>query len=50
MKYKDEMEVMFWKGENKYSGRAKHNSVLGVESDSETGLITVSMEHWYVRY
>lgn len=45
MKYSSEMHLTFWKGENKYSGRAKHNSVLGVESDSETGLITVSMEH-----
>lgn len=45
MKYSSEMHVTFWKGENKYSGRAKHNSVLRVESDYGSDLITISMEH-----
>lgn len=45
MKYSSEMHVTFWKGENKYTDEAKHNSVLRVESDSESELITVSIEH-----
>jgi hypothetical protein len=45
MKYSSEIHVTFWNGENKYSDRAKHNSVLRVESDSDSGSITVGIEH-----
>lgn len=48
MKYKDEMEVMFWHGINRYGVAATHQSNLRVEIVSppnEHGLARISIEH-----
>lgn len=48
MKYKDEMEVMFWHGTNRDGVTATHQSNLRVEIASppiEHGLARISIEH-----
>ena len=48
MKYKDEMEVMFWHGTNRDGVTATHQSSLRVEIVSpptEHGLARISIEH-----
>jgi hypothetical protein len=48
MKYKDEIEVMFWHGINRNGATATHQSILRVEiafPPSEHGLVRISIEH-----
>jgi hypothetical protein len=48
MKYKDEIEVMFWHGINRDGATATHQSILRVEiafPPSEHGLARIGIEH-----
>ena len=48
MKYKDEIEVMFWNGTNRDGAVVTHQSTLRVEiasPPSEHGLARISIEH-----
>lgn len=48
MKYKDEIEVLFWHGMNRDGVKATHKSILRVEiasPPSEHGLARISIKH-----